>query len=135
MSENWKSLSAAEWRSRLSDEEYRICRQQGTEPAFSGVYWDCKRTGTYLCKCCQAPLFSSAEKFDSGTGWPSFTRPRSQEAVCVLEDTSLGMVRQELRCARCDSHLGHVFADGPPPGGLRYCINSASLQLEEAAHS
>lgn len=135
MSERWKTLSEEEWRNRLSGEEYRICREQGTEPAFSGAYWDCKTAGTYLCKCCAVPLFSSSAKFDSGTGWPSFDAPLEETAVRALEDGSFGMRRTEVRCARCDSHLGHVFADGPPPSGMRYCINSASLLLEEAADS
>lgn len=120
----------SEWRSRLSDEQYRVCRQCGTEPPFSGKYWATKVPGLYRCVCCRAPLFRSEAKFDSGSGWPSYWQPVSPAAIRELPDRSHGMVRVEIRCASCDSHLGHVFDDGPPPTGLRYCVNSASLDLE-----
>ena len=125
--------SEAEWRARLSAEQFAVCRRQGTEPAFQGAYWDCKDDGVYCCACCGQALFDAQDKFDSGTGWPSFTRP--VDAPCVEErtDSSHGMVRTEVLCAHCDAHLGHVFPDGPAPGGLRYCINSVSLQLTPRA--
>ena len=121
-------LSEEEWRRRLSPEEYRVLRQHGTEPPFVGCYVGTKDPGTYVCAACGNPLFESGVKFESGTGWPSFTRPVSEHAVREYRDTSHGMVRTEVRCARCDSHLGHVFPDGPPPTGLRYCMNSVSLR-------
>lgn len=117
------------WRDKLSAQEFVICRQQGTERAFTGEYWDCKVAGQYLCRCCGEPLFSSATKYDSGSGWPSFYQPLNGELIEELRDVSHGMVRVEVRCQKCGSHLGHVFEDGPQPTGLRYCINSASLQL------
>lgn len=120
----------SDWRSRLSDEQYRVCRQCGTEPPFSGKYWATKAPGLYRCVCCRAPLFRSEAKFDSGSGWPSYWQPVNPAAIRELADRSHGMVRIEIRCAGCDSHLGHVFDDGPPPTGLRYCVNSASLDLE-----
>ena len=121
-----------EWGKKLTPEQYRICRQCGTEPAFENAYWNCNVSGTYVCICCHTPLFSSEHKFNSGTGWPSFTKPLSTDIIQELKDHTHGMIRIEVRCLKCDSHLGHVFNDGPQPGGLRYCINSTSLNLEEA---
>lgn len=118
-----------EWRAELTDEQYRVCRQQGTEPAFSGKYYDCKDRGLYVCTCCGEPLFSSETKYDSGSGWPSFYQPLTDDAIEATEDRSHGMRRTEVHCRKCGAHLGHVFADGPRPTGLRYCINSVSLNL------
>lgn len=123
--------SDAEWREQLSPEQYEILRNKGTEPAFSGKYCDEKTPGSYVCAGCGAELFSSETKFDSGTGWPSFWQPVHPECVAMHEDRGHGMVRKEVVCAICDSHLGHVFDDGPPPTGLRYCLNSASLDLKK----
>lgn len=120
------------WREQLTPEEFHICRGKGTERPFTGEYWDCKKDGTYLCRCCGEPLFSSATKYDSGSGWPSFYQPVKQGVVAETRDLSHGMVRTEIVCERCGAHLGHVFPDGPAPTGLRYCVNSASLKLEEA---
>ncbi|WP_296678378.1 peptide-methionine (R)-S-oxide reductase MsrB [Novosphingobium sp.] len=124
-------LTEAEWRQKLSPEQYHVLREHGTERAFTGKYDRNKATGVYMCAGCGAPLFSSATKYDSGSGWPSYTAPVEDEAVDTIRDASHGMVRTEVRCAKCDGHLGHVFPDGPrDAGGLRYCINSASLDFE-----
>jgi len=120
-----------EWREQLSDEEFQVARCSATERAFTGRYWDEKADGTYHCICCDSPLFRSESKYDSGTGWPSFFQPISEEAVGENRDESHGMVRIESVCAKCDAHLGHVFPDGPQPTGLRYCMNSASLNLKK----
>ncbi len=121
-------LSEAEWRQRLTPEQYHVLREHGTERPGSGCLLMTKEPGTYVCAGCDNPLFTSGEKFESGTGWPSFTQPIHPDALVEVEDRSYGMIRTEVRCARCDGHLGHVFPDGPPPTGLRYCMNSVALK-------
>jgi len=125
----------AELRERLTPEQYEVTQKAGTERAFTGEYWDCHDDGTYVCIVCGEPLFSSETKYESGTGWPSFFKPVGDEAVEEATDSSHGMVRTEARCGNCGAHLGHVFPDGPNPTGLRYCMNSASLKLEEASEA
>lgn len=124
--------SDEEWKQQLGDDVYRVTRQQGTEPAFSGAYYKNQETGVYHCVCCGAELFTSVDKYDSGSGWPSFWQPVNEHCISEIKDTSHGMVRVEVRCSQCDSHLGHVFPDGPEPTGLRYCINSVCLDFKKA---
>ena len=119
-----------EWKEQLSDEEFYVCRQNGTEAPFSGIYYDNKEKGLYRCNCCNAPLFESSTKFDSGTGWPSYYEA-VEDAVIEIKDMSHGMIRTEVRCSTCDAHLGHLFPDGPEPTGMRYCINSVCLSFEK----
>ena len=124
--------SDEEWRKELTPEQYRVMREKGTERAFTGKYWDTKTAGVYKCAACGEPLFSSDAKFDSGCGWPSFFKPLDGVKLVETRDTTLGMVRTEITCAKCGAHMGHVFDDGPAPTGLRYCINSVSIDLEPA---
>jgi peptide-methionine (R)-S-oxide reductase len=128
MTQDWKNKPESYWREKLTPEQFRVTRQHGTERPFTGEYCEAHAPGTYLCVCCELPLFEAGQKFESGTGWPSFTVPLTPDAITEVVDRAHGMIRTEVRCSRCDAHLGHVFPDGPPPTGLRYCINSVALR-------
>jgi len=126
------SKTSTEWKEELTDEQYYVCREKGTEPPFTGIYWNSKEKGTYNCSCCNVKLFSSDTKFDSGTGWPSFYKPIDEDNIEYVKDYQFGMTRIEVNCKNCGSHLGHVFDDGPMPTNLRFCINSISLDLQKS---
>ena len=124
-------VSNKKWKDKLTQEEYQVTRQCGTEPPFSGKYYNHKEEGIYKCVCCDAELFSSSTKYDSGSGWPSFYDVVNKDAIQEIEDNSIGMTRIEIKCSKCDAHLGHIFPDGPNPTGMRYCINSLSLDFDK----
>ncbi len=132
MTTNKVAKTDAEWKAQLSAEQYRVARKKGTERPYTGTYWNHKELGIYSCICCGTDLFLSDTKFDSGCGWPSYFKPVNDQAITEHRDTSASMVRTEVLCSKCDAHLGHVFPDGPPPTGLRYCINSASIRFRKA---
>ena len=131
MSDEKVTKTEQQWREQLTPEQFEVCRQKGTERAFTGKYYDCKDAGVYHCVCCDNELFHSDTKYDSGSGWPSFYAPITEDGIREERDSSHGMIRTEIVCNRCDAHLGHVFDDGPDPTGLRYCINSVSIDLEQ----